>query len=268
MPSSPPPLLALRPLDSSPSHGPPAHKLLFSSMASRGGTSAKRRRPTPTSPSPSPEPAQPTGVTGGGAADAASSGTTAKAGLPPFAFESNPPAPSSLPPGEVPFHDLLTLPPDPNEAARQQVEDQTLNVIDSLYQLAVCAADVQPGREDVVPSKISATIRHLAHLSASSADQDALPFVPEEVLEIVDEGRNPDAWSKNRMARLVSDNQQLAGQRWAIEVSRHEADPPHRPPSLSAIAVRHLTPTLAPPSTSPTTHASPVSATGKAFRSP
>lgn len=70
-------------------------------------------------------------------------------------------------------------------------------------------------------------ITHLSSLSSSASNRnpdgsDTLPLIPEELLEQIDEGRNPDAWSKNRMARLVSDSQQLAGQRWAIERYREQ----------------------------------------------
>ncbi|CAO1616660.1 unnamed protein product [Jaminaea pallidilutea] len=189
-------------------------------MASSNGRAAPRQ-PTPTSPSPSPSPtATPAGPGAQPSAAASNTAGDVYSGLPTGGLKGDNDEPPI--PGKDPFHTLLQLPDDPNEPHRARVEDCTRNVIDSLYQLAVCAADVQAGREDIILARVNETIANLSSLSASSADQDLLPLIPEEVLEAIDEGRNPDAWSKNRMARLVSDNQQLAGQRWAIEEYRQK----------------------------------------------
>ncbi|CAO1619695.1 unnamed protein product [Parajaminaea phylloscopi] len=215
------------------------------------------RQATPISPSPSPEPTQP--GNGGGGAFSAGFLRGADGGGPGGGhgdlslLDSNPmtrPALSSggnAAAGQIPFHEILPLDrDDPSEPYRQRVEDCTRNVIDSLYQLAVCAADVQPGREDIIGTKVNETIAQLAALSsASTSNPDALPCIPQEVLEAVDEGRNPDALSKNRMARLVSDNQQLAGQRWALEEYRQELSKsvletfPELAPSLEEIEKNH-----------------------------
>lgn len=189
------------------------------------------RQPTPVSPSPSPElePAPQTNADvapGQGflAGDQARKGgcVAPSASNAIFSSASSYVGGVGSAAGQVPFHEVLQLgKEEPGELYRQHVEDCTLNVIDSLYQLAVCAADVQPGREGIIGNKINDTITHLASLSSiSTSNPDVLPHVPQEVLEAVDEGRNPDALSKNRMARLVSDNQQLAGQRWALEEYR------------------------------------------------
>lgn len=57
--------------------------------------------------------------------------------------------------GEVPFHAALKLgEDDPSDIYRQEAEDQTRQVIDSLYDLAVCAADVQVGEERLLSVKM------------------------------------------------------------------------------------------------------------------
>lgn len=123
-------------------------------MASTGSRNGAGRAPTPTSPSPSPEPS---------GAPASSTGATLANSTPnPFHFGLGASSANGLGGsiaggqnhGSVPFHELLNLEEDPNEPLRQQVEDRTRSVIDSLYQLAVCAADVQPGREDIVGVKV------------------------------------------------------------------------------------------------------------------
>ncbi|CAO1616115.1 unnamed protein product [Sympodiomycopsis kandeliae] len=184
------------------------------------GNAAAPRQPTPASPSPSPEPS----------ASNATTNDTSFNNSSHVKLEALDAADQELSAlkGEVPFHQVLKLAEnDPSDIYRQEAEDQILKVIDSLYEVAVHAADVQPGSEHLVGSKVNATISNLSTLfntsqQHSSNDSNLLPLVPEEVLEAIDEGRNPDTWSKNRLARLVSDNQQLAGQRWAMEKYRKE----------------------------------------------
>lgn len=224
-------------------------------------TGRSARQLTPASPSPSPEPSGTADQQGQGAAggnlgglgapflakdDAFSFGRSDNGAL---AGEGNSSAAflSGAGSSNVPFHEVMDVGrDDPHEPLRQHVQECTRNVIDSLYQLAVCAADVQPDREDIVGAKVNETISHLAALStASSSNPDGLPSIPQEVLEAIDEGRNPDALSKNRMARLVSDNQQLAGQRWALEEYRqllaHSISDvfPELAPSLEDLERRH-----------------------------
>lgn len=124
-------------------------------MATNSNRNGAGRAPTPTSPSPSPEPS----------GDPTSSTDPTLSTSHPNPFQFGPGGASSANGiggsmaggqnhGSVPFHELLSLEEDPNEPLRQQVEDRTRSVIDSLYQLAVCAADVQPGREDIVGVKV------------------------------------------------------------------------------------------------------------------
>lgn len=174
--------------------------------ANAGDGAAQRRQPTPASPSPSPEPT-------GGAGDAKPNLTsleTLEADADPLSQRR-----------DAPFHESLNLgADDPSDVYRQEAEDATRKVIDALYELAACSADVQPGEENLLSGKVNETVAHLGALfdiSQQHAETSLLPFIPEDILEAIDEGRNPDTWSKNRLARLVSDNQQLAGQRWAME---------------------------------------------------
>lgn len=97
------------------------------------------RQATPLSPSPSPEPP-------GGAASR-QSGSAAN-GHP---LGSG--AAQAVNTGQA-QHDTAIGANDPNEQARQALENCTRNAIAELYQLAVCTADVQPGQEDVVGARM------------------------------------------------------------------------------------------------------------------
>lgn len=132
--------------------------------ATPGGRAA--RQPTPTSPSPSPEPSSEStridanNLLGGHNALNANNNpasSSSSGGLLPSALgpgNNSGRSTHSGVPGQTPFHHVLPLEEDPNEPYRQRAEDCTRNVIDSLYQLAVCAADVQVGREDIIGMKV------------------------------------------------------------------------------------------------------------------
>lgn len=168
---------------SAPAHFHPIfHLLPLLTMASRNGRGGAAstpgggrapRRPTPTSPSPSPEPSSDVTRTSNSNAAfpfqqqgvASSDGSNMSTAGPSTILSSMDSAIGGSGsgsgarngggvPGQMPFHHVLPLEEDPNEPFRQRAEDCTRNVIDSLFQLAVCAADIQPGREDIIGTKV------------------------------------------------------------------------------------------------------------------
>ncbi|PWN51195.1 hypothetical protein IE53DRAFT_60332 [Violaceomyces palustris] len=152
------------------------------------------RQITPTSPSPSPSPGP-----------QAPSGTQQQAlqaqvfGLSTAAKES---AETSI---------------DREEQLRQLLENRVRNVVDSLYQLAVCTADVQEGSEHLIRSKINESVQALAELDRMKGDTSSL--VPGDVIDMLDAGRNLDNHTRNFINRLASENQYSYGQHIAMEVS-------------------------------------------------
>ncbi|CBQ72138.1 conserved hypothetical protein [Sporisorium reilianum SRZ2] len=171
-------------------------------------SAAGNRRPrqiTPTSPSPSPEP-QP-GTTNG------SSSTNA------------PPPTSTLtqPPPSDPSATVAST--DPTEAVRANLETRVRSVVDLLYQLAVCSADVQEGSQHLVANKVDECIQALAALDATKDEvHRAHMMIPQDVLEMLDTGKNPDIHTRNFVNRLASENQYSYGQHRAVESYKDRLD--------------------------------------------
>ncbi|PWY98508.1 hypothetical protein BCV70DRAFT_150677, partial [Testicularia cyperi] len=165
------------------------------------------RRITPTSPSPSPEPAPETASsTRGQAATSASRPTDGTGGT----FSS------ALPTGSLSGSKLAAdASVSPEEQIRANLESKVRSVVDLLYQLAVCAADVQDGSEHLVGRKINECVKALAELDQTKFNMSAL--IPMEVIEMLDVGKNPDIHTRNFVQRLASENQYSNGQHSAMK---------------------------------------------------
>lgn len=164
-------------------------------------TSARRpRQITPTSPSPSPEP-QP------GTTNVSSS------------TNPHPRPPSSVDAQPAPSDAATTVEAvDPTEAVRLTLETRVRSVVDLLYQLAVCSADVQEGSQHLVANKVNECVKALSALDATKDElHRAHLMVPQDVLEMLDTGKNPDIHTRNFVNRLASENQYSYGQHRAVE---------------------------------------------------
>ncbi|SPO44365.1 related to NUT2 - subunit of the RNA polymerase II mediator complex [Moesziomyces antarcticus] len=171
-------------------------------------SSAGARRPrqiTPTSPSPSPEPQSHTGANGAGSAKTSQPATA----LPPAQAEAS----------------AAIEPADPTESVRATLETRVRAVVDLLYQLAVCSADVQEGSQHLVANKVNECIKALAELDATKDElHRAHLMVPQEVLEMLDAGKNPDTHTRNFVSRLASENQYSYGQHNAVSSYKDALD--------------------------------------------
>ncbi|KAN0062366.1 RNA polymerase II mediator complex subunit [Thecaphora frezii] len=156
---------------------------------------ARPRATTPTSPSPSPSPRQ-------------RSSTLPRNDAPHLA--SPQPAPFLHQHTPAPTHAQSQ-----EERIRAHLEEKVRAVVDHLYQLAVCAADVHQGSEHLVGHKVNETIRALAELDATKVNLKAM--IPEEVIEMLDAGRNPDIHTRNFITRLAAENQYSYGQHLAMK---------------------------------------------------
>ncbi|KAJ9478035.1 Mediator of RNA polymerase II transcription subunit 10 [Pseudozyma hubeiensis] len=173
-------------------------------------SAAGNRRPrqiTPTSPSPSPEP-QP-GSTNG------STPHIAAAGAPPSHPTQSTLADTSAAVAHI----------DPADAVRANLETRVRSVVDLLYQLAVCSADVQEGSQHLVANKVNECIQALAALDATKDElHRAHMMIPQDVLEMLDTGKNPDIHTRNFVNRLASENQYSYGQHRAVESYKRSLD--------------------------------------------
>ncbi|SNX82943.1 related to NUT2 - subunit of the RNA polymerase II mediator complex [Melanopsichium pennsylvanicum] len=171
-------------------------------MSSVGGR--RTRQITPTSPSPSPEPLPGT------------DGSTSKASQTTF----------EKPPPSIPI-DFSSNPEsnDPTAAVRANLETRTRSVVDLLYQIAVCSADVQEDSQHLVAAKVNECIKALAALDATKDElHRAHMMVPQDVLEMLDSGKNPDIHTRNFVNRLASENQYSFGQHRAVESYKSRLD--------------------------------------------
>lgn len=180
--------------------GSPQEQLIHITMSSTAGT-RRPRQITPTSPSPSPEP-QP-GATNG-------SSSTINVAVPSAS------APAQVAPSQVAA--AAATPVDAAEAVRINLETRVRSVVDLLYQLAVCSADVQEGSQHLVANKVNECIQALAALDATKDElHRAHMMIPQDVLEMLDTGKNPDIHTRNFVNRLASENQYSYGQHRAVE---------------------------------------------------
>lgn len=153
------------------------------------------RKITPTSPSPSPEPAPGSGPVKKEAAVTSS-------------------APSQTAAGDSQSTTVQQQADSVEEKIRSDLEIKVRSVVDLLYQLAVCAADVQPGSEHLVGRKVNECTKALAELDNTKVNIKAL--IPHDVLEMLDLGKNPDIHTRNFVNRLASENQYSYGQHLAM----------------------------------------------------
>lgn len=171
-------------------------------MSSAGAR--RQRQITPTSPSPSPEPQA--GTNGAAATNATQAA----------------PAAAQAPLAEQPSK---SEPVDEKEVVRATLEARVRSVVDLLYQLAVCSADVQEGSQHLVANKVNECIKALAALDATKDElHRAHMMVPQDVLEMLDTGKNPDIHSRNFVNRLASENQYSYGQHRAVSRYKNALD--------------------------------------------
>lgn len=156
------------------------------------------RKITPTSPSPSPEPA-PGSVSGSAKTEANVAASV----------------PSQTSVVSIAHSDTTRSQVNTSEErTRLDLEAKIRAVVDLLYQLAVCAADVQPGSEHFVGRKVNECTRALAELDNTKVNIKAL--IPHDVIEMLDVGKNPDIHTRNFINRLASENQYSYGQHLAM----------------------------------------------------
>lgn len=112
------------------------------------------------------------------------------------------------------------LPRPESEAARLELVDRVRLATEELYQLMTCASEIHEGAEDVIQIKINETMQTLQHVQDASTQPELSQLVPDKVMAMVDQGRNPDIHTRNFVNRLVGDNQQLRGQLESFDLYR------------------------------------------------
>ncbi|GAA5950844.1 hypothetical protein JCM21900_002038 [Sporobolomyces salmonicolor] len=116
-------------------------------------------------------------------------------------------------------------PPQPSSTAppRLQIEQSLEQLLQSLLELGICASDVQDSALEASPQGVASgvpggligrkaqqTVEHLARLHAQK-DLVADVHIPLEVINSVDQGKNPHLFTKDFIERLSGENMYTNG---------------------------------------------------------
>ncbi|OAA69473.1 mediator of RNA polymerase II transcription subunit 10 [Cordyceps fumosorosea ARSEF 2679] len=104
--------------------------------------------------------------------------------------------------------------PIDNKVDHDVVEQQLKDIIQDLYQIMVQVSTYDSmGRpsKDVLSNEIKTLSRSLNTLHTTAAPPHVLPSVPPELLEYVENGRNPDIYTREFVELVRRGNQLMAG---------------------------------------------------------
>ncbi|KAM3514443.1 hypothetical protein MY11210_001887 [Beauveria gryllotalpidicola] len=103
------------------------------------------------------------------------------------------------------------------------IEQQLKDIIQDLYQIMVQVSTYDSmGRpsKDVLSNEMTTLSRSLQTLHTSASAPDALPSVPPELLEYVENGRNPDIYTREFVELVRRGNQLMSGKMRAFGAFR------------------------------------------------
>ncbi|CAE6427040.1 unnamed protein product [Rhizoctonia solani] len=126
-------------------------------------------------------------------------------------------SPDSMPPTPIPL--------PANAPPLQQVQARIRMVVQTLTELGVCSMDVQPASATpdlpagLVGVRVDQLVEHLGELEKLSAKLDM--NVPLEVFADIDQNKNPNNITKNRVDDTAAENQWINGRLHAIETYRN-----------------------------------------------
>ncbi|KOS19270.1 Mediator of RNA polymerase II transcription subunit 10 [Escovopsis weberi] len=99
------------------------------------------------------------------------------------------------------------------------IEQQLKDIIQDFYQIMVQVSTYDSmGRpsKDVLSTQVKTLSESLQKLHASASPPNALPSVPPELLEYVENGRNPDIYTREFVELVRRGNQLVRGKRRAF----------------------------------------------------
>ncbi|KAI9316830.1 transcription factor subunit Med10 of mediator complex-domain-containing protein [Dichotomocladium elegans] len=102
-----------------------------------------------------------------------------------------------------------------SNAIRLGLEDQLNDLLQVLFELSVVVYDFQPDGNQLVWNKINAILAHYQKIDELRNGLDT--FVPEEVINFVEQGRNPDIFTQTFVERTASENQFTNGKIKAVD---------------------------------------------------
>ncbi|KAI8382352.1 mediator complex, subunit Med10 [Blakeslea trispora] len=103
-------------------------------------------------------------------------------------------------------------------SARQEVEDQLNELLQKLFELSVIVYDFQPDGNKLVWKKINSIIEHYKEIEQLKDGIDS--FIPEEVINFVEHGKNPEIFTQGFVERTATENQFTNGKINAVKEFR------------------------------------------------
>ncbi|KAI9484236.1 MAG: transcription factor subunit Med10 of mediator complex-domain-containing protein [Benjaminiella poitrasii] len=98
--------------------------------------------------------------------------------------------------------------------ARQSVEDKLNELLQTIFELSVIVYDFQPDGNKLVWKKINSVIEHYKEIDDLKDGIDS--FIPEEVINYVEHGKNPDIFTQGFVERAATENQFTNGKIKAV----------------------------------------------------
>ncbi|KAI9018071.1 transcription factor subunit Med10 of mediator complex-domain-containing protein [Phycomyces nitens] len=106
-----------------------------------------------------------------------------------------------------------------SESARRSLEEQLNEMLQVLFELSVVVYDFQPEGNKLVWDKINSIIDHYQKMDELKDGLEA--YVPEEVINYVESGKNPDIFTQTFVERAASENQFTNGKIKAVDNFRN-----------------------------------------------
>ncbi|CAG0880664.1 unnamed protein product [Cyprideis torosa] len=97
-----------------------------------------------------------------------------------------------------------------SSSALENIESQLEAFIEDVRQICIIAGDFQPQGQPVFNQKIQSVIHRLQDLERLRYSVSDIQ-VPLEVFEYIDQGRNPQLYTKDCMEKALSKNEQVKG---------------------------------------------------------
>ncbi|KAI8583634.1 hypothetical protein K450DRAFT_222071 [Umbelopsis ramanniana AG] len=105
-----------------------------------------------------------------------------------------------------------------SNAAKDAVDTQLQELLQSLLDLSIIVYDFQPDGNRLVWNKINDIITHYQNIDRLK--DDISEFIPEEVINYVEQGRNPDIFTRAFIERAAGENQYTNGKIQAVSEFR------------------------------------------------
>ncbi|KAG1065310.1 hypothetical protein G6F42_026852 [Rhizopus arrhizus] len=103
---------------------------------------------------------------------------------------------------------------------REATQDKLNELLQKLFELSVIVYDFQPDGNKLVWKKINEIIEHYKEVDDLKDGIDS--FIPEEVINFVEHGKNPDIFTQGFVERAATENQFTNGKIKAVGVGLHE----------------------------------------------